>query len=88
MQIQFNPKEFDSMPDHDKAAYEDMKAQSVREPHNYPEMAARELTVGELLDRRIHKAEQMLKALHDLKQSLPGQYLNSGASRISAFIEL
>ncbi len=48
----------------------------------------RELTVGELLDRRIHKAEQMLKALHDLKQSLPGQYLNSGASRISAFIEL
>lgn len=50
--------------------------------------AARELTVGELLDRRIEKAERLVKSLYDLKNSLPGQYLNSGASRISAFIEL
>lgn len=49
---------------------------------------AREITVGELLDRRIEKAGALLHALHDLKGSLPGQFLSSGASRISAFIEL
>lgn len=49
---------------------------------------AREITVGEVLDRRIEKAERSLRALHDLKASLPGNFLNSGASRISAFIEL
>jgi hypothetical protein len=47
----------------------------------------REMTVGELLDRRIDKAERLVRALSDLKASLPGSYLDSGASRISAFIE-
>lgn len=51
-------------------------------------LAMREMTVGELLDRRIDKARRMLDALQDLKASLPGNYLNSGASRITAFIEL
>lgn len=48
----------------------------------------RELTVRELIERRIWKAEALLKALHDLRGNLPNQFLDSGASRISAFIEL
>lgn len=50
--------------------------------------AGREMTVGELLDRRIEKAERLVRALTDLKGSLPGNFLTSGASRISAFLEL
>lgn len=49
--------------------------------------AMREITVGELLDRRIDKAERVLRALQDLKGALPGNFLNSGASRISPFLE-
>jgi hypothetical protein len=48
----------------------------------------REMTVAELLDRRIDKAQRLVKALQDLRSSLPGSYLESGASRITAFIEL
>jgi hypothetical protein len=47
-----------------------------------------EFTVGELLDRRIEKAERLLKSLHDLKGSLPGTFLSSGASRISPLLEV
>lgn len=50
--------------------------------------AARELTVGELLDRRIDKAARLLRALTDLKGNLPGNFLNSGASRVSPFLDL
>lgn len=50
--------------------------------------ASREMTVGELLDQRIEKAERLVRALLDLKGSLPGNFLTSGASRISAFLEL
>lgn len=49
--------------------------------------AGRELTVGELIDRRIEKADRLMRALIDLKESLPQQYLRSGASRVSAFLE-
>lgn len=55
---------------------------------NRPMCAARELTIGELLDRRIEKAERTVRALCDLKASLPGTYLNSGASRIGALLEI
>lgn len=48
----------------------------------------REATVGELLDRRIDKAQRLLDTLRDLKASLPGSYLNSGASRVLPFLEL
>lgn len=51
-------------------------------------MAARELTIGELLDRRIDKAMRLAKTLQDLKASLPSSYLDSGASRINSLIEL
>lgn len=47
----------------------------------------REMTVGEILDRRIEKAERLVRALLDLKSSLPASYLHSGASRIAAFLE-
>lgn len=50
--------------------------------------ATREFTVGELLDRRIEKAERQLRALQDLKGTLPGNFLNSGASRISPLLEM
>jgi hypothetical protein len=49
--------------------------------------AAREMTIGELLDRRIEKAATLLRTLQDLKGALSGQFLSSGASRISALIE-
>lgn len=48
----------------------------------------REMTIGELLDRRIDKAERLLRTLQDLKNALPGQFLNSGAYRISALLEV
>lgn len=48
----------------------------------------REMTVVEILDRRIEKAERLVRVLQDLKGNLPGNYLNSGASRISAILEL
>jgi hypothetical protein len=50
--------------------------------------AAREMTVGELLDRRLEAAERLVQALRDLKGSLPGNYLNSGASRIASLVSL
>jgi len=50
--------------------------------------AAREMTIGELLDRRIEKAERLLRTLTDLKSALPGQFLNSGASRVTALLEV
>jgi hypothetical protein len=49
--------------------------------------AMREATIGEFLDRRIDKFERVVRALRDLKASLPGNYLDSGASRISALLE-
>jgi hypothetical protein len=47
----------------------------------------REMTVGELIGQRILKAERLLKQLHDLKGSLSQDFLNSGASRISALLD-
>lgn len=44
---------------------------------------AREMTVGEHLDHLIAKAERHIHALRDLKASLPGTFLTSGASRIA-----
>lgn len=55
---------------------------------NTPMGAGREMTVGELIERRIWKAEALLKALNDLRGNLPVNFLQSGASRISAFLEL
>lgn len=49
--------------------------------------AMREITVGELLDQRIEKAERLIRALRDLKSSLPGSYLTSGFSRVGPFLE-
>lgn len=57
-------------------------------PNSSINRAYRELTVGELLDRRIDKAQRLLNTLRDLKANIPGAYLDSGASRISAFLEL
>ena len=51
-------------------------------------MAAREITIGEMLDRRIHKAATLMHTLQDLRNSLPQSYLNSGASRIASILEL
>lgn len=51
-------------------------------------VASREMTVGELLEQHIYKAERTLKALHDLKGSLPQNFLSSGASRIDALLKL
>lgn len=66
-----------------------MKRDYQTEPHQETDMCAtRELTVGELLDRRIDKAQRMVDALRDLKASLPGSHLNSGASRVLPFLEL
>lgn len=50
--------------------------------------AARELTVRELLDRRIEKAKTLARTLEDLKNSLSLSYLNSGCSRVTSLIEL
>lgn len=71
-------------PDHDMKKY----AAECGKFDNRLDCAARELTVGELLDRRIEKAERLVRALHDLKGTLPGNFLNGGASRISPFLEL
>jgi hypothetical protein len=49
--------------------------------------ASREMTVGELIDQRIYKAERLLKSLHDLKGSLSQSFLSCGASRISALLD-
>jgi hypothetical protein len=45
--------------------------------------ATREQTVGEVLDMRIDEAGRLLRALQDLKASLPGSFLASGQSRIA-----
>jgi hypothetical protein len=45
--------------------------------------ASREMTVGEFIDDRIHKFQNTVKALQDLRDNLPAQFLNSPASRIS-----
>lgn len=50
-------------------------------------IAAREMTVGELIDRRIHKTEGELKSLHVLKGALSQDFLNGGASRLGALLE-
>ncbi len=47
----------------------------------------REMTIGEHLDRRIENVERLLRTLQDLKGVLPGQFLNSGMSRIKALSE-
>lgn len=49
--------------------------------------AAREMTVGELIDRRIHKTESELKSLHVLKGALSQDFLNGSASRLGALLE-
>ena len=64
---------------------DDLKAENYTDHRN---MAARELTIVELLDRRIDKAKKLAQTLEDLKCSLPSSYLNSGASRITSIIEL
>lgn len=46
--------------------------------------AAREMTVRDLLIRRIGAAQTMANELKDLMDNLPASYLNSGAYRVSA----
>jgi hypothetical protein len=58
------------MMEYDKAAYD----------------AAREMTVGEHIDQQVAAAERHLKALYDLKASLPGSFLSSGAGRITPLL--
>lgn len=67
---------------------EELKAEKYNRDIDNANMAARELTIGELLDRRIDKARRLAHTLEDLKCSLPLSYLNSGASRIISIIEL
>ncbi len=67
---------------------EELKAEKYNRDIDKANMAARELTIGELLDRRIDKARRLAHTLEDLKCSLPLSYLNSGASRIISIIEL
>lgn len=67
---------------------EELKAEKYNRDIDKANMAARELTIGELLDRRIDKARRLAHTLEDLKCSLPLSYLNSGASRITSIIEL
>lgn len=49
-------------------------------------MACRERTVGEELEARIEGFESRARALRDLKNSLPGNFLSSGVSRISGLL--
>lgn len=49
-------------------------------------IAAREMTVEELIDMRIEKLERDLKCLSGLKGALSRDFLRSGASRIGAFL--
>lgn len=51
------------------------------------ETPMREMTVDELLERRIERARLQVKALTDLRDNLPQAFLRSGASRVLAFIE-
>ena len=68
---------------------EQLKAENYRDEELVnPNRAMRELTIGELLDKRIDKAKKLAHTLEDLKCSLPLSYLNSGASRITSIIEL
>jgi hypothetical protein len=61
----------------------------VEERENQASIGAmRELTVEDLLDRRIEKLHLQMKALQDIKGSLSQSFLRSGASRISAILEL
>lgn len=65
---------------------EELKADKYRQ--DAATTATRELTIGELLDRRINKAKKLANTLEDLRASLPSSYLDSGASRITSIIEL
>lgn len=45
--------------------------------------AAREMTVGEAIDRQIYEAHRMIRALTGIKGALSTDFLNSGASRVA-----
>lgn len=51
-------------------------------------MAAREMTVGELIDRRIEKAERQARDLRTLKDAMSSGLLQSGASKLGSLLEL
>lgn len=50
--------------------------------------AGRELTVGELIDRRIDKLDRQARDLRSLKDAMSQGFLQSGASRIQSLLEL
>lgn len=64
---------------HDTRAYETAKASAF--------VAAREMTVGEILDHRIMEAERTLRCLHGMKSALSGDFLNCNGSRISPLLK-
>jgi hypothetical protein len=49
-------------------------------------VAAREMYVVELIDRKIENLQQEMKALQDLKGNMSQNFLHSGAGRIAALI--
>lgn len=50
-------------------------------------VAAREWTIGEYLDAQIDKASRRIDALRELRNSLPGSYLNRGCSTFALLLE-
>lgn len=74
--------------DHDRAEFREraLKEELAKRGAYIGDCNAREMTAGEHLDRQIDAAQRHLDALRDLKASLPGSYLNSGADRITPLL--
>lgn len=55
---------------------------------NRDQVACREMTVGEYLDRAIEEARRRADALTELKRSLPSGYLDRGCSTLAAALQV
>ena len=62
------------------------QAMDMAKNHHESCAVAREMYVGELIDRKIENLQQRVKALQDLKGNMSQNFLHSGAGRIAALI--
>lgn len=53
-----------------------------------PNVAARELTVSEYLDRAIEASARRTDGLRELRNALPGSYLSKGCSAFAQTLKL
>lgn len=66
-----------------------MAESTIFQSHNSrDDVATKEMTVGELIDRHIDKAERQARDLRILKDAMSQGFLQSGASKISSLLEI